>query len=123
MFVLDSNPQTQRTLNLVPNLNVTLSLNLIPTHTSQAHLLGKWQEEIGKLNASHIVKEVCRETQTQTQTLPQTPSLYQTLTLSLCREDESFQLRATYVGKEVCNPTPNTHPYCNPILNPHLYPS
>ena len=57
MFVWDSNPQTQRTLNLVPNLNVTLSLNLTPTHTPQAHLLGKCQEEIGKLNASHEVRE------------------------------------------------------------------
>ncbi len=67
------------------------------------------------------MKEVCRGTQTQTQTLPQTPSLYQTLTLILAlqadlirqHEDESCQMRATYVGKEVRHPTPHT-----PLLQP-----
>jgi hypothetical protein len=90
-------------------LKVTVSLNITPTHTPQAHLRGKHQEEIGKLKASHEVKEVFRGTETQTQTLPQTPSLYQTLTLTLAlqadlirqQEVESCQLRATYVVKEV----------------------
>jgi hypothetical protein len=77
------------------------------------------------------VKEVCSETPTQTQTLPQTPSLNQTLTVSLAsqadlirqHEDDIFQLRATYVGKEVCNTSPNPNPNFNANANPHLDPS
>ena len=72
------NQPTNPTLNQPPKLKQTLMLTLTPTQTSQAELHGKYQEEIGKLHAAHVVREVCSVTQTLTHTKTQTHTLTQT---------------------------------------------
>ncbi len=74
------NQPTNPTLYQPPNLKLTLMLTLTPTQTSQAELHGKYQEEIGKLHAAHVVREVCSVTQTLTQTKTQTLSQTHTRT-------------------------------------------